>query len=94
MVRCCRRAAGVLVLGRVVGPDMSSLLVVLITALSSGVASGYPNGPMDGNQVPDGYTRGQPGSRLPADANATATWHKGALTDVAWTITANHGVRD
>ena len=53
-----------------------------------GVASGYPTGPLGGNQVPAGYTRGQPGSHLPAQANATATWHTGALTDVAWTITA------
>jgi hypothetical protein len=57
----------------------------------SGVASGYPNGQLDGNQVPAGYVRGQRGSRLPAQANATATWHRGTVTDVAWTITANHG---
>lgn len=57
----------------------------------SGVASGYPNGQLDGNQVPEGYVRGQPGSRLPTQVNATATWHHGTVTDVAWTITANHG---
>ena len=57
-----------------------------------GVASGYPNGKLNGNQVPAGYQRGQAGSSLPpAAANATATWQKGALTDVGWTITANHG---
>ena len=65
-----------------------------------GVASGYPNGNLDGNQVPASYRRGQPGSSLPAALNATATWQKGAMTVdgrgldpawTAWTITANHG---
>ena len=45
-----------------------------------GVASGYPNGNLDGNQVPASYRRGQPGSSLPAALNATATWQKGAMT--------------
>ena len=53
-----------------------------------GLAGAYVDN--SGGPVPGGFARGSPGSKLPPQ-NATTTWFKGAVEEVGWTITANHG---